>query len=163
MQFEDYRECVEACKFGKRLPTALYIHVDAQKNLPAPLRKFLRTAVKAAGIKESSFNLLKLSTNDFKVSLYYPAFMEYPYPALHTSYTLDLEKKTRRQANYADSENPSILHRRELFVGPDHPKAEDFSSFTREGERLGAYRNTRGIGTRQGWDSTLRRLGYRGR
>ena len=45
MQFEDYRECVEACKFGKRLPTALYIHVDAQK-LTCTAKKVLENSGK---------------------------------------------------------------------------------------------------------------------
>ena len=64
MQFEEYRKCVESCGFGKKLPAALYIHVDAQEALPVPLRKFLKTVIQAAGITEPSFNLLKMSTND---------------------------------------------------------------------------------------------------
>ena len=87
--------------------------------------------------------------------------MENPYPALHTSYTLDLERKTKRAASYADSENPPILHRRELFLNPDDPRRAEFEVFTEEGERIGAYEKTRGIGTKQGWAATLRRLGYR--
>ena len=44
---------------------------------------------------------------------------------------------------------------------PDDPRRAEFKVYTEEGERIGAYEKTRGIGTKQGWAATLRRLGYR--
>jgi len=162
MNFEQYRNYVAAVAVGKYLPTALYLHLSAVHLLPPALWAYMQKVIRASGLEGAGYNILKFAKNDFRVSLLvYPSFDDNPYPALQKSYTLDLENKTKRAASYADSENPPILHRRELFLSPDDPRRAEFAVFTEEGERIGAYEKTRGIGTKQGWAATLRRLGYR--
>ena len=162
MNFEQYRNYVGAVAVGKHLPAALYLHLTAVHLLPPALWAYTQRVVRASGLEGAGYNILKFAKNDFRVSLLvYPSFDEHPYPALQKSYTLDLESKTKRAASYADSENPPIIHRRELFLSPDDPRRAEFEIFTKEGERIGAYEKTRGIGTKQGWAATLRRLGYR--
>nr|BDD46374.1 hypothetical protein 3 [Halieaceae bacterium] len=162
MKFEEYQAAVESINFGKKLPTATYMHRSMLAQLPDVLGCYLARVLKASKIPDAAFNIVKLSRTDFRVSLLnYPAFDVHPYPELLQSFTLDLEKKSLRKASYKDSINPPILHRRELFVAHDHPDRAAYIEFTREGDAIGAYENSRGIGTRQGWIAALRRLGYR--
>ena len=62
--------------------------------------------------------------------------------------------------HYNKTENPPILHRRETFVAPDHPQKEFFNGFTKEGEAIGLYENTRTIGFKQSWERLIKRKGY---
>jgi DNA phosphorothioation-associated putative methyltransferase len=116
---------------------------------------------KALKIPTDQWHLLKLYKRDFKLSLLsYPTFFDEPYPQLHKSYTIDLSKLSAREANYGKSENPPILHRRETFVAPGHSQIDHFSTFTREGEAIGLYENTRTIGFKQSWERLIKRKGY---
>jgi SAM-dependent methyltransferase len=52
------------------------------------------------------------------------------------------------------------LHRRETFVAPNHPQIEFFQSFTKEGEVIGLYENTKIIGFKQSWERLIKRKEY---
>ena len=116
---------------------------------------------KEYNLKIGDWNILKLSKKDFKYSLLnYPTFFEDSYPALDTSYTIDLTREIVRHASYKDSESPPILHRKDIFLPPNHPKTAEFQMLTREGEEIGLYDNTRSIGFRNNWEKHIRRKGY---
>ena len=58
--------------------------------------------------------------------------------------------------DYADSENPPILHRKESFLNSDHPLHGKFLRLTRQEEKAGLLDNTATIGSRDGWARRLR-------
>jgi DNA phosphorothioation-associated putative methyltransferase len=161
MEFTEFQDLVKAVKFGKQLPQAVYIHQTAISLLPENLRELVHCVTKTLKIKTNQWHLLKLYKRDFKLTLLsYPTFFDEPYPPLHRSFTIDLTKVTVRKANYSKSENPPILHRRETFVAPNHPQKVFFNSFTKEGEAIGLYDNTRVIGFKQSWERLIKRKGY---
>jgi hypothetical protein len=47
------------------------------------------------------------------------------------------------------------LHRKELFVTPDHPLREKFARLTRIEEKKGLYQDTARIGMQDGWNEAL--------
>lgn len=59
------------------------------------------------------------------------------------------------QRAIATSRNRCILHRKELFVPPDHPRFETFARLTRIEESKGLYEDTSRIGLEDGWKETL--------
>lgn len=161
MDFQTYQTQVKQIKIGKHLPEAIYIHQSALDLIPGALQILIKNICKALKIAEKQWNLLKLYKKDFKVSLlHYPTFFNEPYPQLHRSYTIDLTKLSLREANYNNSDNPPILHRRETFVSPQHPQLDFFKKFTDQGEEIGLYENSRTIGFKQSWERLIKRKGY---
>lgn len=162
MKFIEYREQVKAIKHGKKLPSAIYLHRSTLETVLSPhLLNFIFDIINKLNINEP-WNLLKLYKRDFKITLlHYPDFETYAYPALHTSITIDLDELTKRKANYQQSENPPILHRKETFVLEDYPAIETFKAITNEGEKIDLYTNTKTIGFKQQWENLIKRKGYR--
>ena len=161
MDFDTYTNLVKQIKLGKHLPEAIYLHQSALECMSVELRSFISRITDALKIENRRWQLIKLSKRDFKLSLLsYPTFPEEPYPPLNHSWTIDLSKLTVREADYSKSENPPILHRRETFVSEDHPQRLYYNEFTKEGEAIGLYENTRIIGTKQGWERAIKRKGY---
>jgi hypothetical protein len=62
--------------------------------------------------------------------------------------------------DYADSANPSILHRKETFVTPDHPLYARFARLTAQEEKHGLLDDSATIGTRDGWEARLKAAGF---
>ena len=161
MKFETFQSYVNAINFGKDLPEAVYLHKSALEHVQKELVAVVIGVAKALKISDGEWDIVKLFKRDFKLSyLSYPDFFDYPYPSLKKSHVVDLNAKTNRIASYVDSENPPILHRRELFVHPSDPKVRGFQIFTTEGENLSLYENTRIIGTFQGWNKVIKRSGH---
>jgi len=161
MDFQKYTELVSEITIGKHLPEAVYLHRSAISELPKALESLIPRVSSALNIDPSSWNIIKLAKRDFKLSfLSYPTFEQDPYPPLSHSWTIDLAKLSVREADYGKSDNPPILHRRETFLATRHPKAPLFAEFTKEGEEIGLYENTRIIGTREGWHRLIARKGY---
>ena len=110
---------------------------------------------------ESEWNLVKLFKTEHKISLLnYPTFYEDSYPALYSSNLVDLGSFTVKQMSYTDSENPPILHRKELMVTSQDPMFEHFCSLTKEGEEAGLYENPFKIGFKQGWERVISEAGF---
>jgi len=162
MKFVEYREQVKALKYGKQLPTAIYLHRSAiEEVLTTPLLGLIFDNINKLSITDP-WNLLKLYKRDFKITLLnYPDFDTYAYPALHTSITIDVEEQTKRKANYQQSENPPILHRKETFVLANYPLIDIFKAITAEGETIELYKSTKTIGLRQQWQKLIKRKGYK--
>lgn len=161
MNFEQFSTNVSKVSFGKVLPGAIYIHRDATTELPEGLAALINRIIGSLKLEDSNWNILKLYKRDFKFSLlYYPSFDTYPYPELHTSYSIDLERLTFRKADYSTAENPPILHRRECFLHHRDERIEEFSIYTKQGESIGLYENTKKIGSRRGWERAIRKKGY---
>lgn len=162
MEFEQYKKLVSEVDGGKQLPQACYLHVDAVRALQNQLSDFVLGLAKQHGLTSRSWNICKLHKKDFKVSLlHYPDFSNYPYPALKKSFVIDVQADSLRKSDYSKSENPPILHRRETFFLATQTGFEFYEGFTKQGEELGLYENSRCIGLKQQWERLIKRRGYR--
>ncbi len=162
MEFQEYKSLVREIKIGKHLPDAVYTHESAiNVALPPTLLAYINDVVDGLDISDLNWNIIKFYKRDHKTTLlYYPGFLKNAYPALVKSFTVDLHKGTFRVSNYNNSDNPPILHRKELFLAPNHPSISKFKEITKEGEEAGLYKNTKIIGFKQSWERLINRKGY---
>jgi hypothetical protein len=73
---------------------------------------------------------------------------------------LSLRSRELRCDDYAASENPPVLYRKETFLQTDHPLHEKFARLTRQEEQHGLLAETATIGTRKGWQARLDAAGF---
>ena len=145
----------ELAPVGKLLPDALYVHHTALSRLPAVLRVYEGCGRQLVGAVDA-ITLIKLARTRAKVSyLVYPNFDRVGHPALAESFSADLPRLRLQHRNYRRSVNPPILHRKELFVGKDHPHYSEFARLTAKEERLGLLVAARSIGTQVEWHAAL--------
>ena len=148
------RACAQAT-VGKLLPDALYLHRSALPHLPPLLRVYEGCGRKLAGSVEG-VTLVKLSRRQPKVSyLVYPDFDSVGHPALSETFIADLSRLALHHRDYRRSENPPILHRKELFVSQDHPSHARFRRLTAREEKLGLLVSPEPIGNRFHWQQVL--------
>jgi DNA phosphorothioation-associated putative methyltransferase len=154
----DHDMLEKACRsslVGKLTPTALYVHRTALETLDPILRAYEGCARTLVGAVEQA-NIIKLHFAEPIVSyLSYPNFERDPHPSLATSFFVHLQTFKMRFRQYTNSENPPILHRKELFVRPDDPLRVKYQRLTRQEEAKGLYAFPSEIGTRAGWEKTL--------
>ncbi|MCB1078276.1 MAG: DNA phosphorothioation-associated putative methyltransferase, partial [Verrucomicrobiae bacterium] len=164
LSLADYKAALEGLKFGKFIPTAIYVIADDSNALP----KILQELVDLLRIRlefDDSFNVIKLGRRELKVSfLSYPDFFSGPHPHLSESVGVDLVTGKVRRTQYGHRENPPILHRKETFLPNDHPDVPKFRRLTEEEEEAGLYEDTSTIGFKLNWERLLAKkgLGYRG-
>lgn len=157
MDFQAFQGLVKQIKVGKQLPDAVYVHESALTLVPEQLQSLLQRILKGLKVKEGSWNLVKFSKRDFRLTLlHYPDFDTYAYPALALSTTIDLSHLQVRKADYSSSDNPPILHRKETFVGQTYPLYDQFKAITEEGEQAGLFEKPRNIGFRKNWERLIR-------
>ena len=144
---------------GKLTPAALYVHESALSDVSPVLRLYEGCARQFLGRVEGA-NIIKLHLGEPMVSyLGYPEFERDPHPGLAFAVTVHLQTFRIRTRDYTSSKNRPILHRKELFVAPDHPTYQKFARLTRIEESKGLYEDTRRIGFEYGWNETLARKG----
>ncbi|MFZ4729923.1 MAG: hypothetical protein ACOYMQ_14865 [Pseudanabaena sp.] len=147
-------------KVGKKLPTALYVHISAIASLAPQLQECDRQA-RSLLPKERKFTIIKFNYEQPKISyLFYPEFDTDPHPALHHSIQVDLQIQTTQQRDYYQSPNPPILHRKETFVNQDYPLYQIFAQLTKQEEAICLFHETRTIGTRKGWEQRLQEYNF---
>jgi DNA phosphorothioation-associated putative methyltransferase len=152
------RECKES-KVGKKLPDALYIHRTAEPQLSPLLRLMILTARQIVG--EIDYDLVKIGLDGKKLSfLSYRDFENVAHPELAYSVRIFLPKATYDVRNYGGSQNPPILHRKETFLDPLHPRYTEYAVLSAQEEELGLLSRP-DIGTRNGWEQALRAQGIR--
>ncbi len=160
----DLDEVNAACQertCGKLTRQGLYVHISALPHLSSILRVYEGCARGYFGHIEGA-NIVKLNRHKPQVSyLSYPDFDSDPHPRLASTLLVSLDDLEVTHRDYTQSENPPILHRKEEFVGTDHPLREKFERLTKQEERWGLYENPLAIGTRQGWQRTLEAKGAR--
>jgi DNA phosphorothioation-associated putative methyltransferase len=147
---------------GKRLPDALYIHVDALRLLPEGSEALIERVREQAQVEVGAYNVLKLGLLSPKLSfLLYANFDDDPFPPLAKSWSVDLASRTVAARQYNTSVNPPILHRKETLLPPDHPRAGEYRALTEALEQRGLLANANAIGWRRAWDERLRKEGVR--
>jgi DNA phosphorothioation-associated putative methyltransferase len=145
---------------GKLLPDDLYVHRSALDYLEPLLRVYEGCGRAYLGQVEGA-NLIKIHRRSGKLSyLSYPDFETDPHPALLRSVRLSLRTLQLDCTDYSNSANPSVLHRKEAFLHPDHPLRAKFERLTRQEEERGLLGETARIGTRTGWEERLRERGF---
>ena len=86
--------------------------------------------------------------------LEYESFEQAEFPSLFRSCQVDLQlQKTSSQT--ALSNNPPVLHRKELLVHPNHPDAKNSRDLTAQLENMGAFKNIVKLGTKLRWQDEL--------
>lgn len=154
----NFETIVDLCKhsnLGKKLPNALYIHLQALPFLHPLLQEYEQLARNIyPHIKEAT--LVKFNTQEPKISyLFYPQFDLEPHPSIAKSIIVNLQTKNVHKRVYSDYDNPALLHRKETFVTPDYPNYEQFVHLTQVEEQLGLLDNARFIGTKNQWQKLL--------
>ena len=145
-------ECKRA-RIGKKLPDALYVHKSAESQLSPLLQLMVLTARQIVG--EVTYDLVKIAIDGKKLSfLAYKDFDNDPHPELAYSLKLYLPKASYDLRSYIDSLNPPILHRKETFIDPLHPRYAKYSQLTKQEEEWDLLSRT-DIGTRTGWQTLL--------
>ncbi|MGB3402413.1 MAG: DNA phosphorothioation-associated putative methyltransferase [Microcoleaceae cyanobacterium] len=159
---------------GKKLPTALYVHVSAVSQLN-PLLRLAEQWGRSFIPTDYQTTIIKFHTNQQVISyLYYPDFDQDAHPVLKSSIQVNLPNGKVRKNNYFISDNPPILHRKETFVTAEYPHYKIFSQLTKDEEKLGlldknnsaiqndnldSERLYRTIGTYKGWQQHLEKNG----
>jgi DNA phosphorothioation-associated putative methyltransferase len=160
----EYQDALGKLPFGKRLPTAVYVHREeavAALGLNHPVTVLISSVTQRLQVGPE-YNVVKFRLGEFKLSfLSYPAFFEDPHPALERALTVDLVKGKSRVTEYQDQFNPPILHRKETLLPGSHPKWDRFAKLTRQEEEAGLLDETSTIGFRLNWERRLRELGCR--
>ncbi|WP_151704769.1 DNA phosphorothioation-associated putative methyltransferase [Nitrincola alkalilacustris] len=158
---ENFAYWIKQLPIGKKLPDAVYLHKSALQHSAPMLHGFCATVAKALKIEDTAWDLVKLHRKEFKVAfLSYPDFYTDSYPALKKSTLVDLSKLSTKETNYEDSENPPILHRKELMILESDPHHALFKEITEEGENAGLYENPFKIGFQQTWLRLISDKGY---
>ncbi len=147
------QQCKQAI-VGKKLPDSLYIHKTAEAQLPPLLRLMILTARQIVGDVE--YDLIKITLDGKKLSfLRYPDFEDIAHPELAYSVRVYLPTASYGIKNFSSSENPPILHRKESFLDPLHPRYAEFAQLSAQEEKLGLLSRS-DIGMRKGWESLLK-------
>jgi len=155
---ELFRDAARECFVGKLLPTSLYVHRSGVDLMPDLLGVYFAEA-RALLPKGENWNLIKLRLDRPAVSfLTYPNFDEDPHPPLTRSVRVDLRTEKFVVRDYSKSENPPILHRKELFVPAGYPNREIFAALTKAEEAEGLLGGSR-IGTQKQWRALLKERG----
>ncbi len=155
-----FAAAVDALPFGKKLPTARYVHVSLYPRLPHVVRAGVDQAFERAGVRRDDVHLLKLGTVEETVSLLrYPDFDADPFPGLEASWSVNLRTGGVVARRYTQGPKTPILHRKESFLDPADPRVPALRAVTEALERRGLFRDTSRIGWRGVWDAMLREAG----
>lgn len=140
---------------GRKLPSSLWVHVSAIETLDPLLRLYEGCASRTIGRPEEA-NVIKFHCRKPKITyLVYPDFDAEPHPALHTSMQIDLRDLHVHYRDYDLSDNPPLLHQKDLLVAPDYPGYEKFAKLSRQEEDWGLLEDWKQISDQRGW---LKRL-----
>jgi len=110
---------------------------------------------------EPQWNVLKLDPENENLSLlFYTNYFLDPFPALATSYHINLTTGSVSARHYNLEENRPVLHRKELLLLPMHPERDKFAALTEALERAGLLLDAHRIGYHQQWQERLSARGY---
>ena len=161
----DPENVTKACresKIGKQLLVDLYVHKAYIDRLSPLLRVYYGCAEALIGEVEDA-NIIKFHMKSGKLSyLCYEKFDNKPHPRLLSTTTVLLREQRVRFLDYAERENPPVLHRKETMVDKDYPHYDKFKKLTEAEEKAGLLeRGAKGIGLRFLWEERLEEVGYK--
>ena len=93
---------------GKKVLNNLYWHYDLSAAQPEEFQDRIINAEILSGLKAGvDYNIIKYDLNSPMLSLlWYPEFFTDPFPALETSYRIDIEAGRVEKRSYQSSINP---------------------------------------------------------
>lgn len=145
---------------GKKIAGYRYLHTSALSELDDESRSAVRKA-EARITPEAQYNVIKIRESAAEISfLNYPTFFEEAFPTLEQSWKVNLDTGQCRYRVYSESNNPPILHRKELLLPSSHPDFQRFLELTKEAESIGLFDDTTRIGFLQDWNRLLKLKGY---
>ena len=137
-----YRALIDGLAYGKKLPTAVYVHREAPVCSSGPLGDIVRRLAEAHGIGDD-FNVVKFRRDAPRLSfLSYPGFHDRAHPELSKAIAIDLSTGKLFKSDYGDSLNPPILHKKELLLAPDHPRSQEYADLSAKEGEAGLYHDT---------------------
>lgn len=115
MNRAEFVRWVNALTFGKRLPTAVYIHRPQDWRIISPeLAATVERAMNAAR-PDPGWNLLKLHTDQVAITfLTYPEFDSVPHPALAEATKINLNTGAVVRMEYSKRANPPFFTGKKL-------------------------------------------------
>ena len=145
--------------FGKLMPKGLYVHKHYLNELPPVLRLYEGCAGALVG-EISDANIIKFHRDSANISyLTYDDFERNPHPELMDSVLVSLDGRKIKRRNYREYTNRFILHRKETFIPEGSNLWEKFRRLTEQEEKWGLFSAPSEIGTKEGWDLTLKNKG----
>jgi DNA phosphorothioation-associated putative methyltransferase len=148
-------------QIGKVLGLQRYMHVDAIPFASTAHQDLIARARLFSGLSDNAFNVVRVNAYACQVSfLLYPRFFEDPFPVLHSTAAIDLNRSLHTKRSYQDSLTPPILHRKELLLPSDHPARAQFQALTAALEALGVFQTAAPIGFKRQWTELLANTGY---
>jgi DNA phosphorothioation-associated putative methyltransferase len=139
-------------QLGKRVRDALYVHREAVAEISASDRRAVKKAVAIAG--DFQWNVARIEPS--KVALLeYGDFEKEHFPALRRSMLVDLENRDCKLRDFSASENPPILHRKELLLPASHPRRSEYAALTAALDKLELFVDSHKIGLRKAWQQRL--------
>ncbi len=152
-----------AAKSCKVVGASTYIHVDNLLDFNDEVLTAICQAEKFADVRRyDQFNVVRFSSSRHSVSfLNYPRFVVDPFPLLLESWLVNLDVETTSYRSYSNSQNPPIFHRKELLLGPSHPRYIEFDALTKSAEALGLFDRPKEIGYLHQWNKLVTQKGYR--
>ncbi len=147
---------------GKTVGYQTYVHVSAITAVNEALQVLLSKATEIAGVLSNEhFNIARFDDDQSHVSLlFYADFFDAPFPELKQSWLVDIAAGTFTYRTYENSQNPPILHRKELLIAADHPRIKEYQELTQSAESIGLFDNPTNIGFREQWLKLVREKGY---
>ncbi|WP_295385028.1 DNA phosphorothioation-associated putative methyltransferase [uncultured Thiodictyon sp.] len=148
---------------GKTVAQRTYLHISGLDAADAALATIVTAAEERVGVRRGeAFNVVRLDTAARQIALlHYPGFFDDPFPALQASWRVDLTTGAVGYRAYTDSQNPPILHRKELMLAADDPRRATFAGLTQACESIGLFDEPTRIGYRRQWLDLVRERGYR--
>ena len=147
---------------GKKIGFRRYVHADQIKSLTCDIRSAVDSATKLLPEQAATpFNVVRFDDNscDFAF-LNYPALGTIPFPALTSSWRVDLTTSRVSFRSYADSLNPPILHRTELLLPDNNPIKGACIALTKQCEQIGLFDRPGLIGFQREWSNLIQQHGY---
>lgn len=147
---------------GKKVLNNVYWHSSLTTAQNDEVQQHISDAETLANLQaDSDYNVVKYDVNNGLLSLLnYPSFFNEPFPALATSYRIDLKAKRVEKRSYQASLNPPILHRKELLLSPNDTRIAPFKELTATAEQLGLFDDTIRIGFKQAWENLISDKGF---
>lgn len=143
---------------GKLVRGAMYFHRDVVADVATTLQSKCENA--AAMTATATWNVARVHGSIVGL-LQYEEFDTEAFPSLLFSTRVDLTTGLCRQTDFRGSANPLILHRKELLVAANDPRAVRWARVTRMLEDMGLFRDNKSIGRRKAWSEKLARVGLK--
>lgn len=145
---------------GKNVGGSLYFHVESLPFLDSSLVTKTALAANISGTRvNKDFNVIKY-TSETKLSLlFYADFFEEPFPELLKSYVVDIVQRTSTTRDYSETDNPFILHRKELLLYRKHYRYPEYAALTESAESANLFQHSTRIGRKNFWYNLIEQNG----